>query len=384
MAKKSDNATPPSPEKEGPVWLIWGGDEFLVSRQARELVDRLCPPDQQALGLEIVEGRVETKDPAILALQQCRSALNTVGFFGASKTVWLRDAEFFSDAKVGRLADVKAEVARLAELIKGGLLAGQRLVVSTTKVDRRSAFYKACQALGEVREFAVPEKTGEREKYTREIVRLLLREADLRASHEAVEDLVGKVGGHSRQLAQEIEKLRTYLGARRDVTEEDVRLIVSPSREAAGWDLADAFGERNLSKALETLRQLLFQNEKAFVLIMGLQNRVRELLVFRTCLDQRWVRVHGEKPWYKADWLGAGDAESLFDSLPDNLHPAKMNPWRAGRLGAQAALYSRAELIRAQQVLLEAHEAMIQTGVPHELLLETGLVKIMGKQRHAA
>lgn len=384
MAKKSEGNTADAPDKGKSVYLIWGSDEFLVSRQARDLVHQLCPPEQQALGLEIVEGRVDTKEPALIALRGCRAALETVGFFGAAKTIWLREAEFFHDNRVGRLADVKAEVVRLAELIKGGLMSGQRLVVSAGKVDRRSSFYKACQAVADVREFSVPEKAGERERYGREIVQLFLREHGLRASHQAVEDLLGKVGVQSRQLFQEIEKLRSYLGDRNEVAEEDVHLIVSPSREAAGWDLADAFGERNLKKTMEVLRQLLFQNEKAFVLIMGLQTRVRELLLFRTSLDQRWLRLSGQKPWFKAEWNGAGDAEVLFDDVPDTLHPAKMNPWRAGRLAAQAAVYTRIELARAQQVLLDAHESMLRTGVPHELLLEVALVKIIGKDQHAS
>ncbi|MCZ7590687.1 MAG: DNA polymerase III subunit delta [Kiritimatiellae bacterium] len=386
MAKKSAKETQPElgTPKETSVWLIWGGDEFLVSRHARELTDRLCPPAEQALGLEVIDARAETKDPAVMALQRCRGALNTVGFFGASKTIWLRDADFFSDTKVGRLAAVKGEVAKLAEIIKGGLLDGQRLVISASKVDRRSAFYKACQANGEVIEFGVPEKSYEQEKYAAEIVNTLLRGAGLKATRGAIDDIVGKVGGQSRLIHQEVEKLRNYVGDRKEITEEDTRLIVSASREAAGWDLADALGERNIAKALDTLRQLLSQNEKAFVLIMGLQNRVRELTVFRACLDQRWLQLQGQAPWQKAIWHGAGDASHLFDSLPDTLQPERMNPWRAGRLAAQAGAYTRAELARAQQVLLDAHEAMLRSSAPHELLLELALVRIMGTQRYAA
>lgn len=384
MAKKTEQVKPAEGGAEGPVWLVWGGDEFMVSRHARELVNGLCPPDQQALGLEIVEGRVEVVDAAVAALRKCRAAVNTVGFFGASKTVWLREASFFYESIVGRSAAVKEESAKLADDIKRGLMAGQKLVISASKVDRRSAFYKACQAGATVREFAVPEKPHEREKYAREVIRHLLDEAGLRASAVAIEALLGKAGADSRQLHIEMEKLRTYLGARKEITEQDVRLMVSPARETAAWDLADAMGERDLAKALDVLRQLIFQGETAFRLIMGLQSRVRELIVFRTCLDQRWLRVSGENPWYRAEWLGAGEAEPLFADLPDTLHPAKLNPFRAGRLGAQANRYQRAELVRAQQTLLDMHERMISAGAPHSLLLELGLITIIGKQRHAA
>ncbi|HMP76804.1 MAG TPA: DNA polymerase III subunit delta [Kiritimatiellia bacterium] len=383
MAKTQESTKRAPDEAEGPVWLFWGQDEFFISRQARALVDRLCPPDQQALGLETIEGRADkSSEVAIRALQRCRSGVATMGFFGASKTVWLRDADFFNEGFVGRQVAVKAEVAKLVEELKRGLPPGQRLVISAAKVDKRSAFYKTCLSTGEVQELSAPEKPSERERYFRDVVQDLLKEVGLRAEGGAAEFLLAKVGTDTRQLFKEIEKLSIYAGARKTITEEDVRLIVSSTRESAGWDLADAMGDRDLSRTLETLRQLLFQGEKEFLLIMGLQSRIRELLIYRTCLDQRWIRVSGSAPWLKAEWQGAGDAESLLESLPEKLHPAKVNPWRAGRLGAQARHYTRAELVRAQGILLATHEAMIHTSTPSDLLLELGLIKIIAKPSH--
>lgn len=384
MAKTRESPKQAPEERDGPVWLFWGTDEFFISRQARAVVDRLCPRDQQALGVEIIEGLADkSSEPAVRALQRCCSAVATVGFFGASKTVWLRDANFFNEGLVGRTLAVKAEVAKLVEELKRGLPPGQHLVISATKVDKRSSFYKTCLAVGEVRELSPPEKASERERYLRDRVRTLLDEAGLRAPDNVIQMLQDKVGADARQMHKELEKLSVYLGKRTAITEEDVRLIVSPTRESAGWDLADAMGERNLPKTLDTLRQLLFQGEKEFLLIMGLQSRVRELLIFRTCLDQRWIHMSGSAPWLKAEWQGAGEAESLFDALPEKLHPAKMNPWRGGRLGDQARRYSRAELMQAQRILLNAHEAMIRTATPPKLLLELGLIQIIGKNTHA-
>lgn len=387
MAKRPSSTKPAPTERDGPVWLVCG-DEFLVTRHARELVNRLCPPEQQVLGLEVVEGRSHNKhsDLAIRAVQQCRSALNTMGFFGGSKTVWLRDADFFYEGYVGRQVAVKAEVALLVEDIKRGLLEGQQLVLSATKVDRRSALFKACQAQGTVREFALPDKPWEREKYARTVLQSMLEEAGLEAGGVVLDAFIGKAGAETLALHAEIEKLKTYLGDRKKITEEDVRLIVSPGREAAGWDLADAFGERNLDKTIETYRQLIFQGEEPFVLIMGLHSRVRELMVLRICLDQGWLRVQGEAPWLKAEWLGAGEADPVIAALPENLRPSDLNPWRAGRLAAQARRYTRAELVRAQHLLLETHAAILQSaaGPAPKLLVEVGLIQIMKGKLDAA
>ena len=48
------------------VHLVYGEDEYLVSTNAKELVDRLCPKADQAFGLEIVDARVGLVDEAFV------------------------------------------------------------------------------------------------------------------------------------------------------------------------------------------------------------------------------------------------------------------------------------------------------------------------------
>ena len=65
--------------------LICGNDEYLVTSHAREWVDAVCPTDEQALGLELVEGKASTIDEAVYALDGVLAALRTVGLFGGKK-----------------------------------------------------------------------------------------------------------------------------------------------------------------------------------------------------------------------------------------------------------------------------------------------------------
>jgi DNA polymerase III delta subunit len=383
MAKKSDIIRPPKRESDAQIWLIFGDDDFLVSRHARAVVDMYCPTPDRAMGLEVVDGRLDDVDSAVRALQRCRSGLETVGLLNSSKVIWLRDATILHDSGPGRYAAVKEELARLTAELKRGLMPGQRFVVDAAKVDKRSSFFKTFQTHGEVREFAVPIFEDKRDAYARQILAMLLSECGLEADAAAIEGIVGKVGCNSRVLAMEVAKLRDYIGNRTRIGEEDVRQVVSPAREHAGWDLADALGERDPDKTLAILRQLVFQGEEPFLLIMGLQHRVREWLVCRTCFDQGWLKINGSGHWASAEWLGAGSAESILADLPEKLHPARMKPYYAGRRATQALRFSRDELQRAQQILLETHEAMIRTSAPADLLLELGLIKICGRT-HAA
>lgn len=377
--KKSLAVAPPKRAEENAIWLFFGNDEECVARSAVQLVDSLVPRELRDTELETVDGRAENAEEAVAAIRRVRSGLETVGLFSASRLVWLRDATFFQDNRVGRSSAVKAEVAALADLIKSGFCPGNRLLVTALSVDRRSAFFKACEVYGDVREFEIPDRPREQEEYVCERIREIATGLGLDLTHAAVAALYGKIGPDTRRLAVELEKLRCYKGEEHRVTDEDVRRIISAAREAAAWDLADAVGDRNLERSLETLRQLLFQGEEEFLLIMGLQSRISELLIIRTALDQGWMEVGGSDAWPRAAWRGAGPAEAVFGDLPEKMQPAQMNPFRAGRLAIQARRYKRAELLEAQRILLETHEAMVRTPTPPDLLLEMALVKIISK-----
>ena len=103
------------------LYLICGSDEYVVAANARKLIDELCPPDQQTLGLETIEGRCDSTSEAAAAARRCLSALQTVGFFDASKLVWLKNANFLSDAGPGRSEDVRSALNDLAAEIDKGL-----------------------------------------------------------------------------------------------------------------------------------------------------------------------------------------------------------------------------------------------------------------------
>jgi DNA polymerase III delta subunit len=313
--QKTENA-PPAPVQQAGVHLVWGNDEYFVREHAQKLVNELCPPANQALALEVIDGDCDTIDPALAIIAQCLEGIRTVGFMGMTKVVWLRNATFFYDGKPGMYADVKKAVVALTDEIKQGLPPGQYLVISAMKVDRRSAFYKACQARGRVEEHSISDKSYEADRQAAELLAGVLAREKL-VVNDAVQDLLlQRIGTDSRQIIQEISKLSVYLGARREVREDDVRAVVCASREAAAWDLTDAVGRRDLPAALHCLRQLASQKAPPIMLVVMLQNRFRELIVLRECLDRRWLRLSGTPPWRKAEWQGGPDAWATSRTIP--------------------------------------------------------------------
>lgn len=360
--------------------LIWGGDEYRVTSKAKEVVLAWCPPDQQDLGLEVIDGAVETIDEAVAAITRTLDAVATVGLFGGNKVVWLRDASFFSESVPGKYEAVKTEVARLTEEIKRGLMPGQRLLISAGKVHRGYAFYKACLAAGAVVEFDLPEKPRESMEQAQATVQELLKEEGLKAGFPAIQLLIDKAGYETRMLVQEVRKLATYLGDRREVTVDDVRLMVAPSRESATWDLAEALGQRDLPGSLRLFRQLLFQKESPVGLLMGIEGRLRDMLALRELMDRGHLRLTGSGNYVNVTWSENPDARAAAQAMVAGL--LKGHPFRVAMLARAASAFKVEELRRWYQLAVQTHARMMFGGVSDDVMMEFMMIEMVrGGQR---
>ena len=357
-------------------FLIHGEDEFRVKAAAHARVNALCPPADQAFGLEIIYGAVDNAEGAVLALRRCLGALRTPSFLGGGKGVWLQDANFFADTNVIKGEALKEARDAFAQELKKGISDGFTLIISAGKVDGRTAFAKVCKEIAAIETFATAERSYQQEKPALEWAGECVRKAGLRISGELLKDFLDRAGYDTRQIITEVEKLSIYLGARKDISAEDIQLIVSPARESENWDLLDAVGLRNLLQALEILRQLLFQGEKEVGLVIGLESRWRELGTIRGSLDAGLLRVSRNGTWINSQWSNGPAAEAAKNLLKTK-DGRDINPFRLGKLAEQAQKYSATELQRALVETLATHEQMVSGCGAPDVLLELLLLKLL-------
>ena len=359
------------------IVLIAGDDELARKERARALIDRIVPAVDQAFGVEIVEGQVESATGAETALKRSLEALQTVGFLGLHKVVWLRDAAFLGDLGVLKAGAVKSQMEALIGLLGSGSGGGNVLLITTPKVDKRSAFFRVCQERGDVQECWLPEKAYQAKDAVRLRVREELAQRGLTAADELVQGLVHRVGEDPRQIVTEVEKIALYLGDRKEVRPQDLAAIVSASREAMTWDLADAVGHRNLPAALGLLRQLLFQRESPVRLIAAVGDRMRDLTFYRTAVDLGWVKVgHG----YRREAVEWGPLPPEVDqalSQGPAKDPRAVHPYRMKQLVLQALNFTAVELRRGQELVLSAHERLVSSSVAPAVTLELLLVRLL-------
>ena len=376
MADKQSMAQASSPR----VHLIYGDDEYRVTEAAKNVVNQLVPLEDRELGLEIVEGNAQSSDEVEQAIMRCMESLQTLSLLGGMKLVWFRDCGFLGDSALGRSQDVKERLEQIASFLKDGLPEGHRLLITAAKVDKRYAFFKACEASGTVEEHGLASKSYQQDREAMQRLVEILHEHGLDMAEPVREAFHEKVGNGTRQIVNEVEKLAIYVHGREGVTLEDVDRITSRSASALAWDLADAVGKRDLRRALSVLRLLLFQRESAIALVIVLENRFRELIVFREALDRGWLHLRGGG-WPSAEWTAL--PPDVGDVLTGELgrDPTKMKPFRVSILAQQATQFSLSELVRARRTAVVAHERLVTAGVPGKIILELLVIRLLAGRR---
>lgn len=362
------------------LYLVCGEDDYLVSSKAREIVDSIIPKEEQLTALEIIDGVANNAAEVEASVGKCISALSSGGLFSARKLVWLRDVNYAGSGRTAQSDAARTAVASLLDFLKQGLSPDSYLLVTADKVDKRSAFYKCFAANGEVHVFG----GGKQYEVEKDAVSFLsgkLSELGLKMNNTVSSAFLEKVGTSTRLLVSELEKLSIYAGSRKEITLDDVSEVTSSSRTAVAWDLADAFGEKDLVKAIIILRRLLYQNENEVGIIIALQGRIRDLIIYRDAMDMGWIRKGG-RGWY--EWGAVSEeAERAFSSggLKD---PRTTHPFRVNIIAGQAAKFSLQDLKAMLALSVKAHERLVSTSDSKQNILETLLVRILRDRRKSA
>jgi DNA polymerase-3 subunit delta len=358
-----------------PVVMIRGDDEFEVDKRAREIVNSLCPAEEQPIRLETYDGRVGNVDEALALLGRIHESFNSLGFFGEERVIWIKHPVFLSENQVGKAVDVKTSVKRMAERIQDDGLEGFQVVISGDNISGRNTVVNVVKKVGKLEVFSQP-KPWEVEKLVEQAFQDGVKSAGLKADRAAQSAFTQRTGQDSRSMANELDKLLLYCQDRGQVTAEDVRDMVVKTNESAVWDFTDALAALDLEAALSLLRSYQDQKEAAIKLIYYIENSVQLLLTLRACLDRGYVSFSGGgRGKVHVDWDGSGEAVEFLESLGSD--PLKMNAFRVGRALSQASGLSLRLLMFWFAQVIATHEKLTSTQSPPYLLLELMVLRML-------
>jgi DNA polymerase-3 subunit delta len=353
----------------GAVHAVIGTDEGRVSEEAMALFNDLKPEGEAAeFTNDLIEGVVANSEEAYQACVRTIEGLQTIGFFGADKIVWLKGANFLADDRTGGAERAKQGVEDLLDVLKAGTGDEVTFLVSASAIDKRRGFYKWLQKNGEV---AVFDKIDVSKEGWEEEVALMVttraKELGLAFDHEALDLFVQMAGEETRQIGNELEKLNLYLGDRRTVELEDVRLMVPLSRKGVVWEISRAIERRDTVRAIKLVDAQLEKGESAIGLMRAaIIPTVRNLFMVRVLLD-----AHPKLPLHNG-----GAFTGALNRLPDGdkawlpqTKSGSINAWGLFFAAKKAGQFTTAEMRHALEAALHADKSLVTTQLDHRMVL---------------
>ena len=344
---------------------------------AAELAQKLAPPDAGDFGLEIIDGAADNAEQAAERIRSTIEALQTLPFFGSTKVVWLKNANFFGDDQKARSAAVQSVLEELSELLGAGFGPGITFLMSATDADKRRSFYKTMAKRAELQVFdRIDSARAGWEEEATEIVRRRAKKRKLQFHDDALDLFVLLTGGDTRQIENELEKIDTFLGKDRAVHANLVREIVPLSRGGVMFDLSNALAARDLELALTLVRRLLDQGEKAIgILLVAIVPTTRNLLLAKDLMERhRLPRPHSAFQFVSAiNRLPAKATEHL-----PRRKDGSINAYALGIAAQYAHQFETNQLIDAMRACLAANIQLVTSQLDHELILTKVVVKLLG------
>jgi DNA polymerase-3 subunit delta len=227
------------------------------------------------------------------------------------------------------------------------------LVLVGEKVDSRFKAFQILRKAGFLHEMA-PLRD-------RELGGWITREARARKiaiSPEAVAMLAESAGPELGRLAQALEQLTLYVGARASITLDDVEALVPETRQRSVFELTRAIGEGDVSRALRTLTNMFRNREPPLRVQFMLARQLRQI--------------------WRAKELGAAGAAR------DEIAAAVgVPPFFLDDILAPARRMSQRTLARGFERLYQADRALKSSRVDGELLLSRLVEQLTADARGA-
>lgn len=373
-----------NPEKAGNFFAVVGSDEGLVREKALLLYNQLTGGVDDGFTHETIDGIADNSESAFEICSTTIQALLTIPMFGGDKVVWLRNANFLADNVTGRSQRTEAGVESLRATLERGIPDGVKFLLTAQGVDKRRGFWKFIEKTADVQVHdRIDTSRDDWQDQVASLVTKRARELGLSFHPDALALFVMLAGEQSQQIGNELEKLDLYLGEeRREVTEEDVRVLVPLSRAAVVFEIGKAIQLGNAARAIQLIDQQLEADESAIgIMRASIIGVVRNLFMAKLIIERFKVPTGN----YSAFSGGLNRlAESDRAWLPQKKDGSGVNVFPIFLAADNAKNFELAGLQHVMEATLKADQALVTTGLDHRLVLHRLIVEIASARKAPA
>ncbi|MBP0022036.1 MAG: DNA polymerase III subunit delta [Cyanobacteria bacterium SBLK] len=253
-----------------PIYVFWGEDDFAMSQAIAGLRQKVLDPNWIQFNFERIVG--DRPEAMVEGLNQAM----TPPFGMGGRLIWIEEAIVTQSCSEKLLEELQRTLPKVPQ-------SSTLLLTTRKKLDKRGKSVKLLQKHAEIREFSFipPWKTEEIIKNVRQFA----REKEVKLTPRGIELLAESVGNNTRQLWNELDKLRLYGEKTKKPLDETViaRLVAVNTQNSL--QLAKAIREGNESKALGLVADLIHRNEPALRIVATLVGQFRTWLMVKLMIE---------------------------------------------------------------------------------------------------
>lgn len=270
-----------------PIYWLEGEEPYHIDKVVEYAEHKILSESEAGFNLTIFYGR-DADWAAVI------NACRRYPMFAERQVVLLKEAQHMK------------EIEKLEGYIDNPL-SSTVFVVSykEKKVDARTKFAKVLKQKGEV---LTTKKLYDNQlpQWANEMV----QQHGLSISQKALALLVDHIGNDLSRIQNEIEKLAVNLGARKEISEDDIEKYIGVSKEFNVFELQDALGKKNLPKAIRII-QYFESNPKAAPIqlilpsLYGFFSKVYMVFGAGSNDEKAIASAVGVNPFFVKDYLAA-------------------------------------------------------------------------------
>ena len=218
-----------------PVYLLSGEETYLTRQFYHRLADAIAGEDTMNVS------RFQTKNPD---LKEIISLADTMPFFAERRLILIENSGFF-----------KKDTSELADYLPD-MPDTTHILFLEDEIDKRNRLFKKVKELGYFAEI----KRQSEEDLEQWIISILNRD-QIRLTRSTMSFFLETVGTDMNVIANELEKLVSYLGDRKVLEISDIQTICTRQISNHIFDMIDAISAHNRQRAFQLYYDLLALKE---------------------------------------------------------------------------------------------------------------------------
>lgn len=174
----------------------------------------------------------------------------------------------------------------LAQAVEKGFPAGNCLIITTDRVDKRRNLYKLILKKGTVIDCSVPHGDRRADRIVQETVLKeqmaeILTKNNKTMGKMAFSALMEMTGFDLRTFLNNLEKLISYSGDREEISIDDVASVLKRTKKDPIYELTNSVSDKNIEQSLFLIDSLLADNIHPLQVLAAITNQIRKLLLVK-------------------------------------------------------------------------------------------------------